>query len=130
MTTEEFIITLFCLVDDRMGQTAKHDVGHVLQLVLDCRIERGMIVAMDRGPPACHAVYEPASILKLDMNTLRTTHRVRGQRIGHGAVWMPDMLAFEALPVRHQSGGGAVGCVRVMHRGLYSNGFDGICRSG
>jgi hypothetical protein len=24
MTTEEFIITLFCLVDDRMGQTLKH----------------------------------------------------------------------------------------------------------
>lgn len=29
MTTEEFIITLFCLIDDRMGQMPKHPQAHL-----------------------------------------------------------------------------------------------------
>ena len=73
-------------------QAAEHDVRHVFELVGDGRVERRMVVPVDRAPPARHAVDQRRARLELDPAALRPGDRVHGQRRGHGRVRVPEVL--------------------------------------
>ena len=39
-----------------VGQTAKHNVGHAIDLLAGSPVEAGVTIAVDTGPPGGHAI--------------------------------------------------------------------------
>ncbi len=78
-----------------VGQATEHDVGEVVDLGVQGRIQRGVAVAVDRGPPRRHAVDHVATVGETQPDALGARHEPGRRRVGHRGVRMPDVLAVE-----------------------------------
>ena len=65
-----------------MSESAKHDVGHVLQLAADGGIEARVIVAMQRAPPRGHAINQVFACRQFYGHALGAFDMESGQGLG------------------------------------------------
>ena len=83
-----------------MGEAAKHDMGHALELLAHGRIELRVTIAVDGRPPGGHAVDQLAAVGELQTAALGSHYRKHRRRIDQRAVRMPDMLTVVGEPGR------------------------------
>ncbi len=82
-----------------MSQATKHDMGKLLNLLLQRGVHLRMVVAMHHTPPGRHAINQPTAIIKVQINPLRPHHREHSRRVvsqkAGPAVWVPDMFGIK-----------------------------------
>src|SRR5262249_2433458 len=83
-----------------VNESAKHDVRHGRQLVLDCLSYVGMVVTVARSPPAGDAVDQLTPIGQNDPRTQGARNRQGRRNRLHLCIGKPDMVQACAIPMR------------------------------
>ena len=78
-----------------VGQTAKHHVGFAFQLLMHGRVQHRVVVAVNGGPPAAHAVHHITEPFDFQPHSTRTGYGVHGVGAVHAGVGVPNVLAVK-----------------------------------
>ena len=103
-----------------MGDTAKHHMAHLVELLFGGGIERRMIVAVAGTPPRRHTVDKLASVGKHQTIIVSRSHLICWQRIDCRCIRVPQMLAVPGIEEHVLRGQRSAIFIISIHTGVQS----------